>query len=113
MLATMVSRLGKFCPQQRIHRLKSMSKGTAKDKGLAWLVGGCPQRKIWEGQKHLPTTKAKGSLGSEVSAYNIGCTKREENQNQFAMKDRFSNSQRRMINHQQTMTRELSGLMIS
>ena len=68
-----------------------MSKGTAKDKGLAWLVGGCPQRRIREGQKHLPTTK--GSLGSEVSAHNIGCNKREENQNQFAMKDRFSNSQ--------------------
>jgi len=96
-----------------IHGLKSMSKMTAKDKGLAWLVGGCPQCTIWEGQKHLPTTKGSLSLGSEVSAHNIGCTKREMNQHQFSMNDRFSNSQRRRINHQQPMTRELSGLMIS
>jgi hypothetical protein len=88
-----------------------MSKRTAKDKGLAWLVGGCLQRRIWEGQKHLPTTQ--GSLGYEVSAHNIGCTKREENQHQFGIKDRLSNSQMRRINHQQPMTRELSDLMIS
>ena len=46
-----------ICLQQRIHGLKSMSKGTAKDKGLAGLLGSCPQRRIWECQKHLLTTK--------------------------------------------------------
>ena len=34
----------------RIYGLKSMSKRTAKDKGLAWLVDDFPQCRIWEGQ---------------------------------------------------------------
>jgi len=45
-----------------IHRLKSMSKRTAKEKGLAWLVGCCPQNRIWEDQKHLPTKRVHWAL---------------------------------------------------